>query len=153
MSAVRLATVEDIDELVRMRWDFSQEENPQHSVDYREFYPVCSAFLQKALTSGDWYIWIAEKDDRIVSNMYLQLIHKVPRPGAFQNPYYAYVTNVYTRPDYRSQGIGTAIHRALEQWAQENHVEFLILWPSEKSGVFYARNGFSRSREALEKHF
>ncbi|MGO0059496.1 hypothetical protein ACTID9_05725 [Brevibacillus fluminis] len=49
MPAIRLATVEDISDLVRMRWDFSQEENPQHSVDYEEFYPVCSAFLRKAL--------------------------------------------------------------------------------------------------------
>jgi hypothetical protein len=80
---IRLATFDDIDELVQMRWDFSEEENPRHSVSFEEFYPICSEFLRKAMNSGDWYIWIAEVEGRIVSHMYLQLIHKVPRRVTF----------------------------------------------------------------------
>jgi GNAT superfamily N-acetyltransferase len=88
-------------------------------------------------------------NERIVSHMYLQLIHKVPRPGKFQDPYYGYVTNVYTCPDFRNQGIGSKIHIAMEKWSKEHEVEFLILWPSSDSVNFYARNGFSRCEEAM----
>lgn len=153
MTLVRLATVEDVPQLVQMRWDFSEGERTNHTVTFEEFNQVCSEFLVKALNSGDWYIWVAERNERLVSHMYLQLIHKVPRPGKSPDPYYGYVTNVYTCPDFRNQGIGSKIHHAMEKWSKENEVEFLILWPSSESVNFYERNGFSRSEEAIEKHW
>ncbi|SHE15110.1 Acetyltransferase (GNAT) family [Chlamydia abortus] len=152
MALVRLAALDDVDELVQMRWDFSEEE-ASSSVSFEEFHQICSEFLVKALESGDWYIWIAEVENKIVSHMYLQLIHKVPRPGKSPDPYFGYVTNVYTRPAFRSQGIGTEIHTAMEKWSKENKVEFLILWPSSNSIQFYSRNGFSLCEEAMEKHW
>ncbi|MFC3773173.1 GNAT family N-acetyltransferase [Paenibacillus sp. GCM10012303] len=153
MTIVRLATLDDVDELVQMRWDFSAEDYGLGTANFEEFHRICSEFLIKAIGSGDWYIWVAEVDRTIVSHMYLQLIHKVPRPGKSPDPYYGYVTNVYTRPAFRSQGLGTEIHRAMEKWSKEHEVEFLILWPSSDSTPFYRRNGFSRCEEAMEKHW
>lgn len=150
---VRLATFEDIPQLVQMRWDFSVEERLESAVTFEEFSGICSEFLVHAIRSGDWYIWIAEISGSLVSHMYLQLIHKVPRPGKSKDPYYGYVTNVYTLPTFRNQGIGSKIHKAMEKWSKENEVEFLILWPSSESVKFYSRNGFSRCEEAMEKHW
>ncbi|RAV19221.1 GNAT family N-acetyltransferase [Paenibacillus contaminans] len=150
---VRLATIHDIDELVQMRWDFSLEGVTDHSESFGEFHAVCSSFLEKAIESGSWFIWVAEAEGGLVSHMYLQLIRKVPRPGKSPDPYFGYVTNVYTRPSHRSLGIGAKIHSALEQWSMQNEVEFLILWPSSGSVPFYERNGFARSEDALEKHW
>lgn len=153
MAMIRLAALDDVDELVQMRWDYSGEEQAISTVSFEEFHRICRKFLVTAIESGDWYIWVAEVDKKIVSHMYLQLIHKVPRPGKSPDPYYGYVTNVYTHPAYRSQGIGTKIHTAMEKWSKENEVEFLVLWPSPDSTEFYSRNGFSRSEEAMEKHW
>ncbi|WP_054029052.1 GNAT family N-acetyltransferase [Bacillus sp. FJAT-28004] len=153
MSIVRLAILDDINELVRMRWEFSEEENSDITLNYEEFHQTCSEFLVKAIKSGNWYIWVAEDSGIIVSHMYLQLIHKIPRPGKSPDPYYGYVTNVYTRPAFRNQGIGSEIHMAMEHWSKENKVEFLIVWPSSDSVKFYSRNGFFRCEEAMEKHF
>ncbi|MEW4425942.1 GNAT family N-acetyltransferase [Paenibacillus pabuli] len=150
---VRLATLKDIPQLVQMRWDFSEEEHVNNVVTFKEFNQICSEFLLKSIRSGDWYIWVAEISGSLVSHMYLQLIHKVPRPGKSPDPYYGYVTNVYTRPDFRNLGIGSKIHKVMENWSKENEVEFLILWPSSESVDFYSRNGFSQCEEALEKHW
>lgn len=153
MGNVRLATLDDVDELVQMRWDFSEEDYGDSTVSFEDFHQICSEFLRTTINSGDWFIWVAEVDNKIVSHMYLQLIHKVPRPRKFPDPYYGYVTNVYTRPAFRSQEIGSKIHIAMENWSKENNVEFLILWPSSDSVQFYSKNGFSRSEEAMEKHW
>lgn len=153
MAIIRLATLDDVDDLVQMRWEFSEDERNNSIVSFEEFHKICSEFLIKAINGGDWYIWIAEIEKNIVSHMYLQLIHKVPRPGKSPDPYFGYVTNVYTRPDYRSKGIGTKIHTAMEQWSKEKNVEFLILWPSSESVQFYSRNGFYQCEEAMEKHW
>ncbi|NOU64840.1 GNAT family N-acetyltransferase [Paenibacillus sp. LMG 31461] len=152
MEIIRLATLDDIDKLIKMRWDFSEEDN-KSGANFAEFQLICRAFLVNALSGSDWKVWVAEVDGEIVSHMYLQLIHKVPRPGKSPDPYFGYVTNVYTRPSYRSKGLGTKIHQAMEQWSKEHEVEFLILWPSTNSVDFYERNEFARSEEALEKHW
>jgi len=154
MAIIRLAALDDIDELVQMRWDFAEEEQDLGAVDFEDFQQTCRNFLAKAIQSGDWYVWVAEVEKTIVSHMYLQLIHKIPKPGkASPDPYYGYVTNVYTRPAFRSQGIGSKIHAAMEQWSKENEVEFLVVWPSSDSVQFYTRNGFSPCEEAMEKHW
>ncbi|SEN74706.1 GNAT family N-acetyltransferase [Paenibacillus sp. OV219] len=156
MTTIRLATVNDISELAQIRYTFTVEDYPelrQGAEGEEQFYRTCSAFLEQAITGGDWFIWVAEEDERIVAHMYLQLIHKVPRPGRVRDPYFGYVTNVYTRPDYRGRGIGTQIHQSMELWAKEQAVEFLILWPSSTSVQFYERSGFRPSEEALEKHW
>lgn len=153
MAPVRLATFEDIPQLVQMRWDFSKEEQNDIAVTFEEFNQICSEFLVNAIQNGEWLIWVAERNGCLVSHMYLQIIHKVPRPGKSANPYFGYVTNVYTRPAYRNQGIGSEIHRVMEQWSKENKVEFLVLWPSSDSVPFYSRNGFLRSADSMEKHW
>ncbi|MBB3113965.1 GNAT superfamily N-acetyltransferase [Paenibacillus phyllosphaerae] len=153
MTSIRLATLDDVNQLVQMRWDFSMEDNGESEASFEEFHRICSEFLVKSLEGRDWYIWVAEVDNEIVAHMYLQLIHKVPRPGKSPDPYYGYVTNVYTRPAFRNQGIGSRIHHAMENWSRENEVEFLLLWPSSESVNFYSINGFSRCDEAMEKHW
>ena len=57
---VRLAGLQDVDELVQMRWDFSEEDYPNSEGSFKDFHKTCSEFLLKAMTSGDWYIWVAE---------------------------------------------------------------------------------------------
>lgn len=152
MTMVRLAQTKDIDTLTRMRFDFSREYDDSISNDaYDEFAGRCSAFLQKAIADdSNWKVWVAEVDGRVVANMFVQIVEKVPRPGVDASSPFGYVTNVYTHPDYRGQGIGSQIHGEIARWAAENRLDFLIVWPSDNSVEFYARNGFARCKEAME---
>jgi GNAT superfamily N-acetyltransferase len=151
MSVIRMATDGDIDVLTRMRFDFSCEYDESITLDdYPEFAIRCETFLRAAMTSeSNWRIWVAESDGQIVAHMFVQLVEKVPRPGRVSSPF-GYVTNVYTLPLYRGQGVGTQIHNEITKWARGNDLDFLILWPSDNSVEFYARNGFSKCKEAME---
>ncbi len=53
MAIVRLATLDDVDELVQMRWDFSIEDYGVSTVSFCKFHHTCSQFLVKAFESGD----------------------------------------------------------------------------------------------------
>lgn len=74
MPNIRLATLDDVHELVQMRWVFSEDERTQSSVSFEEFHNICSDFLIKSIKGEDWYIWVTEVEERVVSHMYLQLI-------------------------------------------------------------------------------
>lgn len=149
---IRLATHDDIEQLIQMRWDFTYEDNDATpKVDWEGYHRECEQFLQQALQGDRWYIWVAEIDNIVVSHIYVELIDKVPRPGRVTHPF-GYVTNVYTRPEYRGQGIGSKLLSAIEQWAREINLEFLIVWPSSTSVNFYERNGYALAKEAMELH-
>ena len=148
---VRQATLADAAELARLRWDSSPDEVAASGQSFAEFAGGFADFLRDALAGDGWAIWVAERDGRLVANVYVRLVPKVPRPGRF-GAFYGYVTNVYAEPDARNQGIGSAVLDAAIAWARERRLEFLIVWPAEESVRFYERAGFRRSPDALELH-
>ena len=148
---IRQATLADAAELARLRWDFSPDEVVAGGQAFAGFAAGFAEFLRDALAGDGWVIWVAERDGRLVANIYVHLVPKVPRPGRF-GAVYGYVTNVYAEPDARNQGIGSAVLDATITWARERRLEFLIVWPAEDSVRFYERAGFRRSPDALELH-
>jgi len=148
---IRLANNKDIDQLIRMRWDFTNEyrENQFEEHQYESFYLECKEFLMNAINSKQWFIWVAELEDKLISHVYIELISKVPRPGQKTNPF-TYMTNVYTLPKYRGNGVGSQILKKIESWSRDNEYEFIIVWPSEWSIEFYKRNGYKQCKEPME---
>jgi GNAT superfamily N-acetyltransferase len=146
---IRMATLQDIDQLVLMRWDFTLEHAPDIVALYKDFYTECKSFLESAISGGKWFIWVVELDNRVVSHIYIELIDKVPRPGRVTDPF-AYMTNVYTLPGYRSQGIGSQLLERIEGWGREKQLEFIMVWPSDEAVPFYARNGYKHCTEPME---
>lgn len=146
----RLARKEDVEQLIKMRWDFTIEfDKSKAEESYDDFREIFKAFLDGALKSRQWFIWVAEEDGNIVSHIYVELIQKVPRPGQTTHPF-AYMTNVYTVPEYRNQGTGSELLRSVNNWVDENSFEFVIVWPSEDSINFYKKNGYILSKEPME---
>jgi GNAT superfamily N-acetyltransferase len=146
----RLAADSDLPELAGMRWDFRTEIHPIPEGATRDaFIPPCVDFLRDALASGRWLFWIAEENGQIVSQIFVQRIRKMPRPGKLLAEF-GYVTNVYTLPAFRGRGIGAVLMAYVKEWAHQEKLDILILWPSQKARPFYHRAGFRPSPEALE---
>jgi GNAT superfamily N-acetyltransferase len=146
---IRQATSRDAAELARLRWDFSPDEVASGGQSFAEFAHDFAQFLGDALHSGDWSIWVAEHHERLVANIYVYVVQKVPRPGRFGQRY-GYVTNVYAEPDVRNAGVGSALLQRVIAWACDQRLELLLVWPSEESVRFYARAGFIPSPTAME---
>jgi GNAT superfamily N-acetyltransferase len=146
---IRLAAPPDIDALVEMRRDFTFED-PEADEDLSRvgFEADFAAFLEEAISSGRWQIWVAELDGRIVSHIFVALIEKVPRPVR-ENTRIAYLTNVYTRPEHRGRGIGAQLIKRAQQAARDERVELMIVWPSDESVELYKREGFADPDEPL----
>ncbi len=151
MQAVfREAGPADIDALIRLRWEMSLEQQGQPTETFDGFAQRCGSFLREALASGKWGVWVAEVDGSLVAHIYIQLIDKVPRPGRVANKY-AYMTAVYTSPRFRGKGIGGELLQRACAWAERAGAEFTIVWPAERAVDFYARAGFVRTTEPMER--
>ncbi|MBU9720127.1 MULTISPECIES: GNAT family N-acetyltransferase [Bacillaceae] len=147
---IRLAEEKDIEQLIKMRWDNTIEfDVSKEGEDYEKFATECYIFLQKALNSSEWFIWIAEDETgEISSHIYVELIHKVPRPGRITKPF-AYMTNVYTKPESRNAGVGSELLSSINSWIKVNEYEFVIVWPSEDAENYYRKNGYVHCTEPM----
>ena len=92
---------------------------------------------------------MAETGGEIVSHIYIELVEKVPRPGRVTHPF-AYMTNVYTCPGWRGQGIGGRLLDAVNDWAAAEQYEFIIVWPSEAGIRHYEKKGYNPCTEPME---
>lgn len=148
MLTVRAATTHDAAELARLRYEFRAAERP--TVESREtFVERCTAWMRERLAPGSaWHCLVAEKDGATVGHVWLEVVDKVPNPGAGEPERHIYLTNLYVRPDARG-GPGSALVAAALAWCRERRADTVILWPSDKSRTLYARYGFTVSADIL----
>lgn len=146
----RLADSEEVQQLAYMRWDFWLEDGQDPPQSSRADFVECFSDWLLNRNGRNWFVWCALDNDTIVSHIYVQRVEKLPKPSATDDAF-GYVTNVYTRPEYRSQGIGAELLGCVKTWALQNNLEFLVLWPSAESIPFWHRAEFSENESLLSK--
>ena len=145
---VRPATVVDVPALAELRRDFTFEDPPDGAVGRDDFDEAFVRLVSDGIEAGRWVVWVAEVDGEIVSNAFVGVIDKIPRPIA-ELPAIGYLTNVFTRPEFRGQGLGSRVLDAVTAWARDSDIELLVVWPSEASVAHYERHGFADRGEPL----
>jgi len=148
----RQATPNDFASLAQMRWDFRTEMLTRllPPGTFEAFMPVMLEFLEQAYHNGQWVMWLAEENGVIVSHVYIERIRKVPRPTSFDCEY-GYLTNMYTVPAWRGKEVGAELLRHAVDWAREQKLEMIILWPAKGREAFYQRGGFIHEPEAMSQ--
>lgn len=149
---IRLANEADYNELALMKWEHGVEDDidyGEHNLDgvnKDEFVEEFFAFLK---AHKEYEIIVAEVNGIVVSAMFVYLIPKLPKPNG-NAKYIAYLTNVYTKKEYRNKGIGTEMMNYIKSYLIEKKCELLFAWPSDNSIAWYQRNGFSEDNEIFE---
>lgn len=149
---LRFAEEKDYLQLAEMRWLHCEEED----IDYHEhnlkgvnkeaFIAAFTAFLHG---HPEYKIFIADDNGVVACAMFAYMIPKIPRPNGTAR-YIAYLTNVFTRKEYRNQRIGTGLLNHIKKYLADAACELIFAWPSEKSVKWYSRNGFCQENEVFE---
>ncbi len=147
-ATIRTATAADLPALAELRRAFTFEDPEPLATSREDFEQAFEEIVGEGIASGRWTIWLAEAEGEIVSHAYVGLIEKIPRPTR-EDRWIGYLTNVYTRPEHRGEGVGAALLERVTGWATEEDVELLVVWPSEESLAFYERAGFRSGRDPL----
>ncbi|OLC42523.1 MAG: hypothetical protein AUH43_22415 [Acidobacteria bacterium 13_1_40CM_65_14] len=148
MIDVRDATPADAVALAELRWEFRAGRDPAVE-GHDAFIDRCAAWMQRELSAGDpWRAWVAVRDGRIVGQVWVDLLRKVPNPIG-ERERHAYLSNLYVQPAERG-GIGTALLQNAIEWARANGGDRIVLWPSPKSVTLYRRHGFTREGDVME---
>ena len=144
---VRPATPGDAAALAELRWEFRSAKTPPTET-HDAFVVRCTTWMRDELEGGRWLAWVAIDSDRVVGQLWMQPMSKIPNP-ADERERHAYVSNVYVTPGARG-GVGSKLLKAAIAWASAHDVDRIVLWPTQRSRTLYARFGFTVSGNVLE---
>jgi GNAT superfamily N-acetyltransferase len=147
MTTIRAATPGDARALAALRWEFRAGREPAVD-DEHAFIERCTAWMARELQGPTWRAWIAVEGDRIVGQVWFDLIEKVPNPVG-ERERHGYLSNLYVQPAVRG-GVGTQLLETVVAWARNNAVDRIVLWPSARSVTLYLRHAFVRDGDVME---
>lgn len=148
MIEIRRAASTDVEAMAELRWEFRAGRQPPTEA-HDVFIKRCGAWMRRELsTPGAWQAWVAVNNRAIVGQVWLHTIAKIPNP-IDETEHHAYLSNLYVRPSDRG-GAGTRLLEAAIAQARANHVDRVVLWPSDRSVTLYLRHGFSRGGDVME---
>jgi GNAT superfamily N-acetyltransferase len=144
---IRPATPDDAPTLAELRWEFRAGRDP--AIEERQvFVDRCTLWMARELAGTAWRAWVALDGNRIIGQVWVNRIHKVPNP-IDEREHHAYLSNLYVRPSARG-GVGTALLETVLAWARANGVDRVVLWPSARSVTLYRRHQFRRDADVME---
>ncbi len=142
----RAATSDDLDTLAQLRYEMELERpGTEAGIDRAVFLQTHNDVMREWLAGDGLHAWLAEADGVPVGSVVL-LSWRMPPNGRQLARRRALVTNVYTRPQFRGQGIARALMERLIEYARERGVSRLVLWASEMGQPLYEDLGFGRDR-------
>lgn len=108
-------------------------------------------YFPKAIGNGSYISWLAYSGADLVAVAGMVIYE---RPASYNCPTgkAGYILNIYTEPQYRRQGICSALIEKLQQSAIEKGISTLALHASDEGEPVYRKYGFAEPHSlVLEK--
>ncbi|MCR5196867.1 MAG: GNAT family N-acetyltransferase [Pseudobutyrivibrio sp.] len=146
----KFATLEDIEVLTSSRVEVLRAANKlSDSVDMSQVEKESFEYYKKALADGSHVAILVMDGDVVVGAGGISYYTVMP---TFHNPTgkKAYVMNMYTRPDYRRQGIAMKTLDLLIKDAKEKGIQEITLEATDMGKPLYEKYGFTIMKSEME---
>ena len=142
MYSLRRANLNDVDKLIDFRAEFLKEvQNSPLDMEMEIFLKSLKDYFLDKMKSNDFLAWLAESDSKIIATSGLSFLQKPPHfinlTGKF-----AYIMNMYTKPEWRRKGIGSALLEKLFEEIKKKGIQSVVLHASPTGRLLYEKYGF-----------
>ena len=138
----RKATLLDIELLIKLRLDFTNDEGVDMTSDEMDdFVLKLREYFEKSIKNKSFIAFIAEKDGEAISTAFMSLSERPPRK-AFIPCLGGTIHNVLTYEKYRRQGIATNVLKLILEEAKNNGAGFIDLMATGDGKPVYEKLGF-----------
>lgn len=146
MFKVRRATLRDVPTLVDQRRAMWKTIGLRNKRGLDEADRVYTQWARSRMKNDTLMGWLAEAQGKVVGGgcVWLQPIQPMPGYNRMLQPY---VLSMYTHPDFRGQGVASAIIDEASAWARKNKFPQIRLHAAEMGRGVYAKRGFKRGWE------
>ncbi len=146
----KFATLDDIEDLTSSRIEVLRAANKlDDSVDMSQVKKESFEYYQKALADGSHVAILVMDGDMVVGAGGVSYYTVMP---TFHNPSgkKAYIMNMYTRPEYRRQGIAIKTLDLLIKDAKEKGIVEISLEATDMGKPLYEKYGFTIMKSEME---
>ena len=146
---IRLATVQDIPDLVRLRRIMFEAMGYDDKTKLDKADQAAKEFFIKAIPEGSFWGWVAitNKGDYIGSGGVVIDQHP-PCPHNLTGQI-GYIMNLVTIPEFRRHGIARKIMQSMVQWLVKKGIKTISLHSTEMGKTLYEELGFVESNEMI----
>ena len=150
MLNIRRADLNDLEVLVQMRLEFFREVGSlKREANTTALAEATRQYLIKKMPRGEFMAWIAEAEGQIVGISGLALWERPPLEGNLAGME-AYLTNMYTTPEWRGKGVATALLKETIEFVKGTEARRIWLRSTEASKSVYEKAGFSPITSQME---
>ena len=143
----RKANIEDVNQLVELRKKQLIDEGcySENNIDAE-----LEKYFSSSIINENLIVWIATEDESIVGTCGVCFFQY---PPSFSNVTgrIAYITNVYTRNEYRKQGIATKLLELINEEIKNKGCKFARLHASSQGKKLYEKIGFVDAEGFMSK--
>ena len=141
MIEYRKATTEDIDTLAKVRIDFLCVANQLTEEEKEILLAANRQYFTEAMADGSFIAWIALDGTEIAGTSGVTF-YKVPPNGSCPTGKSAYISNMFTYPCFRKQGIASQLFSFIVDEAKIHGYNKVLLNATDMGKPLYARYGF-----------
>jgi GNAT superfamily N-acetyltransferase len=138
---VRLATLADIDVLVRHRLSMFTEMGMTFDAPLID--TLFRAWLRETMPVGEYRAWLCETDTgEVAGGVGITLLRWPPGPLAVRSERIAFVYNMYTEPPHRRRGLARRLMETIHGWCAAHDVGAVALNAAPDARHLYRTLGY-----------
>ena len=142
----RKAGINDVEELTQLRLMFLFEAGGEPDDEYT--YAVNKEFFTDGIMSGEFISWIAVDDGRIIATSGISF-YKLPPNKFSPTGLRSYISNMYTLPEYRNNGIATKLFALTVDEAKQRGCKSVLLNATDMGRPIYEKYGFKNANNEM----
>lgn len=139
---IRKATIEDIEVLMRLRFEYLLEDKGSLTQDEKIKIASQLEKYYKEHINQDFIAILAIIDDKVASCAFLAISERPANPS-FITGKTGTLLNVFTYPDYRRMGIATKVMCKIIEEAKQMGVSLIELTATQEGKPLYEKLGFN----------
>ena len=153
MITYRVATIDDLELLTQTRVEFFADiHKDMTDVQKAEIYDYNKKYFEETLKDDTFTAYLAFNEDTLIATSGVNFYRTPPNPGN-KTGKTAYISNMYTKPEYRKQGIATHLFTVTIEEARKRGCERVILHATDGGRSVYEKYGFFVPHGAMEYYF
>ena len=142
MIEYRMATSSDAEVLAKIRVDFLCEANNVHDEEEKEkLFTNNKQFMIDALSTKSFVAWLAISSTEIVATSGVSF-YKLPPNKNCPSGKIGYISNMFTYPKYRKQGIASKLFRLIVEESKKRGHTKILLTATDQGRPIYEKYGF-----------
>ena len=144
------ATIQDIDMLTKTRTEVLRAANQlSDTVDMSHVERESYNYYKNALNNGSHIAYLVSDGDHFIGTGGVSFYQVMPTYHNLSG-WKAYIMNMYTKPDYRRQGIAFETLQLLVKDAKERGISEISLEATEAGKPLYEKFGFVKMNDEME---